>query len=178
MKPARLKPDVAALLVAIAAVSVLAAGCSSSASTSGSASVGTTPTPTLTPTTSYTSHVPLATPASTSSLNITRTCRDLARIKRLNDEFNTPGRSLASGRALAGSLQRAADALVGNVADDIVDPARTFDSDLRVVRRYVDRATSLAQLGREAKADPRLAAAIEEVGRAESDLTGWAAANC
>jgi hypothetical protein len=125
-----------------------------------------------------TGSAPLAPPSSQGTLNTTRTCADVAKIKALNDQFNNTGEGLAQGRALAASLKRAADTLLQDVTDDISSDARTFDAEVGVVNTYIDKATSLPQLGREARSNPALRAALSQIGTAETALTAWAAANC
>jgi hypothetical protein len=121
---------------------------------------------------------PLAAPASTGTLNTTRTCADVAKIKSLNDQFNTAGEGLAQGRALAASLKQAADTLLVNVTDDISSDAHTFDAEVGIVNTYIDKASSLPELGREARNVPALRSALSQIGTAETALVAWAAANC
>jgi hypothetical protein len=150
-----------------------AAACASSSSVSGRppavASVGVS---------SRQASVPVATPDAGGGRNVTRTCADVARIKALNDQFNTPGKSLAQGRALTASLKKAADALVLNETDDTSTDAHTFDAEIAVVIPYINRATSLAQLAKEASGSPALSSALSQISTAESNLAGWSAANC
>jgi hypothetical protein len=121
---------------------------------------------------------PVATPSASGGLNVSRTCADVAAIKTLNDQFNTPGKSLAQGRVLTASLKKAADALVLNETDDTSTDAHTFDAEIAVVIPFIDKATSLAQLGKEANANPTLSSALSQISTAESNLAGWSAANC
>jgi hypothetical protein len=64
------------------------------------------------------------------------------------------------------------------VTEDISSDAHTFDSDVGVVNTYIDKASSLPELGREARSNPTLRAALSQIGTAETGLTAWSAANC
>jgi hypothetical protein len=158
----------AAVTIAMSAVTA----CSSSGSQpSGGAS------PTL-PAGSATPSGPLAGLASTGTLNTSDACADVGKIKSLNDQFNSAGEGLAQGRALAASLKQAADALLPDVTDDISSDAHTFDAEVGVVNTYIDKASSLPELGREARNTPALRSALSQIGTAETALVAWATANC
>jgi outer membrane murein-binding lipoprotein Lpp len=164
------------LQLAAVGVTVCAlAGCSSSSSTPVTAA---TPAATIAPTPDSAAPVPIATPTSNDGRNISRTCADVATIKSLNDQFNAPGEGLAQGRTLAKQLKVAADALLGNITDEISSDARTFDAEIGVVNTYVDKAPSVVALGDEAHTNPTLRSALMQVGTAESDLTAWSEVNC
>jgi hypothetical protein len=177
------------VLAAVTLAMTAVAACSSSGAQPSSSAPpvnpSTSPTSSTSPTLSAapgpgsaTPGVPLAAPASAGTLNTTRTCADVATIKSLNDQFNTANEGLAQGRQLAASLKQAADTLLGNITEDISSAARTFDFEVGVVNTYIDKATSLPELGREARSNATLRSALSQIGTAETALVAWSAANC
>jgi glucose/arabinose dehydrogenase len=112
------------------------------------------------------------------NLNIAATCKDVAAIRTINEQFNSGTVTLARGRGIARSLKAAADDLVANITDDTSTDARTYDSAIGTLLQYTDRASSLAQLHSEAASDTTLKPAVADASTSLENLISWHAANC